>query len=98
MQIKAVGEKDFCQVFSFMGAQTFVVKDPQEALSLVESHKHEESLVLISLLFYYPLRERFEELKTKSRAVILEIPSPSQPSKEEFDPRRLLQTIIGMRI
>jgi len=100
MKILVLGEKEFCEVFSFMGVETIEIVDKEEVMPLVNEHIDKDYLILISYAFYKELKSSIEEVKLKSkRAVILELPSISQESaEEEFDVKRLLQTVSGVKI
>ena len=99
MKILVLGEKEFCEVFSFMGVETLVLTNKEEVMPSVDKYIDKDYLILISYTFYKKLRNSIEEVKLKSkRAVILELPSPSQKPEEEFDIKRMLQTVSGVKI
>jgi len=99
MKIIVLGEKDFCEVFSFMGVETLVLTNKEEVMPSVDKYIDKDYLILISYTFYKELRNSIEEVKLKSkRAVILELPSPSQKPEEEFDIKRMLQAVSGVKI
>ena len=100
MKILVLGEKEFCEVFSFMGVETIEIVDKEEVMPLVNEHIDKDYLILISYAFYKELKSSIEEVKLKSkRAVILELPSISQESaEEEFDVKGLLQAVSGVKI
>lgn len=99
MKILVLGEKEFCEVFSFMGVDILEIKDKQEVLPALEKHLDKDYLLLISHTFYDELKQDIEEMKIKSRrAVILELPALSGEVEEEFDVKKLLQAVSGVKI
>ena len=100
MNILALGEEEFCDVFSFMGVETVVLKDKEEVMPLIDKHIDKDYLILVSYSFYKELKSSIEEAKLKSKkAVILELPGISQKAEgEEFDIRKLLQAVSGVKI
>ena len=99
MKILVVGEREFCEVFSFMGVDTVEVKNKEEVVALVDEYLDRDYLILISYTFYKEAKDKVEEAKLKSpRAVILELPTFSQKTEEAFDVKRMLQTLSGVKI
>jgi len=99
MQILVLGEKEFCEVFSFMGVDTLEIKDKEEVVPILEKHLDKGYLLLLSYTFYEELKQDIEEMKIKSpKAVILELPSLSGEVEEEFDVKKLLQAVSGIKI
>ncbi len=99
MKILVLGEKEFCEVFSFMGVDTLEIKDKQEVVPVLEKHLDKDYLLLLSYTFYKELKHDVEEMKIKSpRAVILELPALSGEVEEEFDVKKLLQAVSGVKI
>ncbi len=99
MKILALGEKEFCEVFSFMGVDTIIINDKEEVISLIDEYLDKDYLILVSYTFYREAKEKIEEAKLKSpRAVILELPSFSYRSEEEFDVKKMLQVLSGVKI
>lgn len=98
MQIKIVGEEDFCEVFSFLGVETFMVQDVASLLEILEAQAQSNSIILVSDSIYSLATERIEALKSKMRnSVIIDIPSPSSREKIEFDMRKVLYSISGVK-
>ena len=99
MKILALGEKEFCEVFSFMGVDTVEINSKEEITSLIDEYLNKDYLILISYTFYREAKEKIEEAKLKSsRAVILELPSFSYRPEEEFDVKKMLQALSGVKI
>jgi len=100
MKILVLGEKEFCQVFSFMGVETHEVSNKEEIMPLINSHIDKDYLILISYTFYKEFKAEIEEAKLKSkRAVILELPSfLEETTREVFDVKKLLQAVSGVKI
>lgn len=99
MKILVLGEKEFCEVFSFMGVETLEVKTKNEIIPILEEKIYKDYLILVSYTFYKELKEEIEELKLKSsRAVILELPTLKGEVEEEFDVKKLLQVVSGVKI
>jgi len=100
MKILVLGEKEFCEVFSFMGVETIEITDKEEVMPLVNKYVDKDYLMLISYTFYKELKSSIEEVKLKSKkAVILELPGISQKAaEEEFDVKKLLQAVSGVKI
>jgi len=100
MKILVLGEKEFCEVFSFMGVETLVLTNKEEVMPVVDEHMDKDYLILISYTFYKEFKDSIEEAKLKSpKAVILELPALSQETtQEEFDVKRLLQAVSGVKI
>jgi len=99
MKILVLGEKEFCEVFSFMGVDTLEIEDKQEVVPVLEEHLDKDYLLLLSHTFYEELKQDIEEMKIKSRrAVILELPALSGESEEEFNVKKLLQAVSGVKI
>ena len=99
MKILVLGEKEFCEVFSFMGVDTLEIKDKREVIPALEKHLDKDYLLLLSYTFYKELKQDIEEMKIKSpRAVILELPALSGEVEEEFDVKKLLQAVSGVKI
>jgi len=99
MKILVLGEKEFCEVFSFMGVDTLEIENKQEVVPVLEKHLDKDYLLLLSHTFYDELKQDIEEMKIKSRrAVILELPSLSGKAEEEFDVKKLLQAVSGVKI
>ena len=99
MRILVLGEKEFCEVFSFMGVDILEIKNKQEVVPVLEEHLDKDYLLLLSHTFYDELKQDIEEMKVKSRrAVILELPSLDGKSEEDFDVKKLLQAVSGVKI
>jgi len=99
MKILVLGEKEFCEVFSFMGVDTLEIQDKQEVVSVLEKHLDKDYLILLSFTFYEELKQDIEDMKIKSpKAVILELPNLSGEAEEEFDVKKLLQAVSGVKI
>jgi len=100
MRILALGEKEFCEVFSFMGVETVVIRDKEEVMPLINLYLDKDYLILVSYSFYKESKEGIEEAKLKSKkAVLLELPAPSGVvEEEEFDVKKLLQVVSVVKI
>lgn len=82
-----------------MGVDVFEIKDKGEVIPLLEKYLNKDYLLLLSYTFYKLLKEDIEEMKIKSpRAVILELPALEGEVEKEFDVKKLLQTISGVKI
>jgi len=78
---------------------TLEIKDKEEVVPILEKHLDKGYLLLISYTFYEELKQDIEEMKIKSpKAVILELPSLSGEVEEEFDVKKLLQAVSGIKI
>ncbi len=99
MEIKVVGEKEFCEVFEFLGIDVFCSESPQEVLKFLEKMSESECLVLLSQKIYKEIPNKVQEIKLKSKkAVILEVPSPHYREKQVFEVRKILSLISGVKL
>lgn len=99
MKALALGEKEFCEVFSFMGVDILEIKDKQQILPVLEKYLDKDYLILLSYTFYKEFKQDIEEMKIKApKAVILELPALEGEVEEEFDIKKVLQTVSGVKI
>ncbi len=99
MEIKVVGEKEFCEVFEFLGVKTFYQDSPQEVLEFLKKQTKDKSLILISQKVCRDIQKEVQEIKLKARkTVILEIPSPSFKEEKEFEVKKILTLISGVKL
>ncbi|OQX86615.1 MAG: hypothetical protein B6D55_05660 [Candidatus Omnitrophica bacterium 4484_70.2] len=98
MRIVGVGEEEFCKIFKFLGADTFTSEDPKKILEYLYQQIKKDALILLSSKISTLIEEELKEIKTTEKgAVIMELPSPSVEEYEEFDAKKVLYSVLGMK-
>jgi vacuolar-type H+-ATPase subunit F/Vma7 len=93
MELFCIGEKTFCELFSFAGADSIICSDPQQAAACILSRQSKNEIIILSDIFFSQQNRDLEELINSSTRIIMPVPSPAAGAAA--DSRSTLRRLLG---